>query len=62
MLAALIMGVALAGWLAVGETLPNWLLTAGGMLLGGLVYALVMLGSGVPEVRGLLQALRSRVR
>ena len=56
------MGLALAGWLALGGNLPNWLIAGGGMLLGGLVYGLVMLALGVPEARGLLQALRRRLR
>lgn len=56
------MGLVLAGWLALGGSLPDWLATGGGMLLGGLVYVLVMLALGVPEARGLLQALRRRLR
>jgi putative peptidoglycan lipid II flippase len=59
---ALVMGMALAGWLALGANFPAWLVAGGGMLLGGLVYALIMLGLGVPEARGLLQALRRRIR
>ncbi len=62
LLAALAMGLALASWLALGGNLPNWLVTGGGMLLGGLVYGLVMLALGASEARGLLQALRRRLR
>ena len=62
LLGATAMGLVLAGWLALGGSLPDWLATGGGMLLGGLVYVLVMLALGVPEARGLLQALRRRLR
>ena len=62
LLGALVMGMALAGWLALGANFPAWLVAGGGMLLGGLVYALIMLGLGVPEAWGLLQALRRRIR
>ena len=62
LLAALAMGMALTGWLVLGKNLPDWLSAAGGMLLGSMIYGLVLLALGVPEVRALLQALRRRLR
>jgi len=62
LLAALVMGTALAGWLTLGETLPSWLSAGGGMLLGGGVYGLVVWALGVSEARTLLQAAWRRLR
>jgi putative peptidoglycan lipid II flippase len=62
LLATLVMSLTLTGWLALSRDLPSWLITVGGMLLGGLVYGLGILALRVPEARALLQALWRRVR
>lgn len=62
LLAALVMGTALAGWLALGKTLPPWLSAGGGMLLGGVVYSLMIWALGVSEARALLRAVWRRLR
>ena len=59
---ALAMGLALTGWMALAQDLPAWLITVGGLLLGGLVYGLSMLALGVPETRALINAVQRRLR
>lgn len=45
------MGAALAGWLAFSSGLSAFLRLAGGLVIGGAVYALLMLALRVPEVK-----------
>ena len=59
---ALAMGLALTGWMALAQDLPAWLVTVGGIALGGLVYGLGMLALGVPETRALINAVQRRLR
>jgi putative peptidoglycan lipid II flippase len=61
-LAALAMGLALWAWnnLTVGG--PAWLVALGGALLGVMVYVLMTLALGVPEVRSAWRWLVRRVR
>jgi putative peptidoglycan lipid II flippase len=61
-LATLAMSLALWGWLAVSTGRSVWLVAAGGVLLGGAVYALGVFGLGVTEVQGLLRVIRARAR
>jgi putative peptidoglycan lipid II flippase len=60
-LATLIMSLALLGWLAVLPGRSLWLLAAGGVLLGGGVYALGVLGLGVAEAKSLISIVRARL-
>jgi putative peptidoglycan lipid II flippase len=60
--AALLMGLALWGWLALSAAWPAWLACLGGVAVGGLVYGLAVLGLGVPEGRSVLKALARRVK
>jgi putative peptidoglycan lipid II flippase len=59
--AALLMSLALWGWVTWLAGRSAWLVGGGGVLLGGLVYGLGVLVLGVPEVRGVLRAVRRRV-
>jgi putative peptidoglycan lipid II flippase len=61
-LAAIFMGLALWGWSLVAQGMPAWLVALGGVVCGGLVYALAVLALGVPEVRSLVGWLLRRVR
>jgi putative peptidoglycan lipid II flippase len=57
LLAALAMALALWAWLALAAGLPNVLLAAGGVILGGGVYALGLWLLRVPEVQGMLRGV-----
>jgi putative peptidoglycan lipid II flippase len=61
-LAAIFMGLALWGWSLVAQGMPAWLVALGGVVCGGLVYALAVLALGVPEVRSLSGWLLHRLR
>lgn len=57
-----IMALALAGWLswAAGKTV--WVLGGGGVVIGGVVYAIAIILIGVHEARVLLKSILSRIR
>jgi putative peptidoglycan lipid II flippase len=59
--AALAMGLVLLWWLATAASLPGWVLTFGGILLGGLTYAGAALILKVPEIRLLFSLVRQRL-
>jgi putative peptidoglycan lipid II flippase len=56
-LATAAMTLALALWLSQVGGLSVWLISGGGVVLGGAVYGLVVLALRVPEGRALLQSL-----
>lgn len=58
--AALVMGLAVWGWMALTPDSPAWLIAGGGVALGGLVYGAALLALRVPESRTVLQGLRRR--
>ncbi len=60
-LASLGMGLALLPWLHTAAPHGALAVTGGGVLLGGAVYALLLLALRVPEVGWLLTALRRRL-
>ncbi len=60
-LATLVMSLALWGWLAFLSGHSIWVQAAGGMLLGGVVYALGVLGLGVAEAKSLVRAVAARL-
>ena len=53
-LASAAMGLALWGWLLLLPGRPAWLLALGGIALGGLLYALLLIALGVSEARQVL--------
>ena len=53
--------LALVGWLRAFAAHSAMIKTAGGILLGGLMYGLLLLVLRVPETRGLLQMVRRRL-
>jgi putative peptidoglycan lipid II flippase len=61
-LAVAIMGVALAGWLAISAELRIWVVVLGGVLVGGLVYGAVLFLLRVPELRLALDWLLAKLR
>jgi putative peptidoglycan lipid II flippase len=61
-LAALIMVLALLGWMGLTHARQAWLVGGGGVLVGGLVYTLGVVLMRVPEVQSLLSLIRRRMR
>ncbi len=61
-LATLGMGVVLVGWLWLLEGQPAWLISLGGVGLGGLVFGLLAVVWRTPEARLLSELVRQRVR
>jgi putative peptidoglycan lipid II flippase len=59
--AALLMGVAVWSWLNLTSGQPTWLVGLGGVLIGSLTYALVILLLRVPEMLSLISLLRRRL-
>jgi putative peptidoglycan lipid II flippase len=60
--AALGMGLALLAWRQVMAGQPRWLLTLGGVAVGGLVYALGVVLLKMPEIQAVAQAVGRRVK
>lgn len=61
-LATLLMSLALWGWFAKTGDQPSWLVAAGGVLIGGIIYGASILGLGVHEARQLVKALAFRLK
>jgi putative peptidoglycan lipid II flippase len=61
-LGAAAMVLVLLGWLQLTQEKQAWLIGGGGVLLGGLVYAVVILILKVPEVQSLLNLIRRRLK
>ncbi|MDW8328232.1 MAG: lipid II flippase MurJ, partial [Anaerolineales bacterium] len=61
-LAALGMGAVLAGWLWLLAGKPAWLISLGGVVLGGVTYWLLARNLQVPEARLLPEMVWSRIR
>lgn len=55
------MVLALVGWLRAFAAYPAMIKTAGGILLGGLMYGLLLLVLRVPETRAVIQMVRRRL-
>jgi putative peptidoglycan lipid II flippase len=49
-------------WMAIAGSRPSWLIAAGGIVIGGLVYGVTLTLLGVPETRQLLQAGMTRLK
>lgn len=60
-LAAALMSFSLWGWLAISADQSAWLVALGGLAIGGVVYATVILAAGVPEGRRVVAALRRKI-
>jgi putative peptidoglycan lipid II flippase len=60
--AGLAMTIGVSLWLSCGPENPDWLVTAGGVILGAGIFALAALLLGVPEVRRVWNAFVSRAR
>jgi putative peptidoglycan lipid II flippase len=56
------MSLALWLWLALTEGNSSWLVTVGGILVGGFVYGLILTLLRVPEPRQLIKAALTRLR
>ncbi len=61
LLAVLAMTLALLTWLQVAGGLNAWIISLGGVAIGGTVYGLVILTLKVPEVQGLISFLKKRM-
>jgi len=61
-LAAIAMVLVLWGWLGLTQERQAWLVGAGGILVGGMVYGLMIVLMKVPEVQSLLDFLRRRLQ
>jgi hypothetical protein len=56
------MVLALWGWLQRMEGVSAWIIGLGGVVIGGLVYALVLLLLRVDEIRSLIDMLCRRIK
>jgi putative peptidoglycan lipid II flippase len=61
-LATMVMGLVLWGWLGLTSERQAWLVGVGGVVIGCMVYGLVILGLKVPEAQSVLNLLRHRLR
>jgi len=61
-LSALTMAVALIFWLKVINGFSVWIVTLGGLAIGGLTYGLCVLILKVPEIKALTNAVSNRLR
>jgi putative peptidoglycan lipid II flippase len=59
--ASLVMTVGVALWLSAAATLPFWAITLGGVIIGGALYALIMVLFRVPEMYQLYGAVQHRI-
>jgi len=62
LVAGLVMALALWAWLVFTAGQPTWIVVAGGLLLGGSLYVIVILLLGVDEARYLAKELLQRLR
>ena len=62
LVASLVMVIGVWAWLAYTTGQPTWIVVAGGLLLGGSLYVIVILLLGVDEARSLAKALVQRAR
>ena len=61
-LAAIAMALLLWGWLALTGARQAWLVGGGGVILGGVIYAIIILALKVPEVYSVLDLLKRRLK
>ncbi|MCJ7434412.1 MAG: murein biosynthesis integral membrane protein MurJ [Anaerolineales bacterium] len=61
-LSALTMAVTLVFWLKIVNGYPVWVVTLGGLTIGGLIYGLCVLMLKVPEIKALTNAVNNRLR
>jgi len=61
LISAGLMGGAIWIWASLGENLPNWFYTLGGILIAVLVYSLSLALMGTKEIKGLWQAVQGRL-
>jgi putative peptidoglycan lipid II flippase len=62
LMAALLMGLSIWFWMSLAGGQPAWLVGIGGVLIGGLVYALVIFLLKVPEMKSILGVLKRRIK
>jgi putative peptidoglycan lipid II flippase len=61
-LSVLAMAVALGFWLKAVNQLPVWIVTLGGLSIGGVTYSLCVWALKVPEIKMLTNAVSNRLR
>ncbi|HEX9090210.1 MAG TPA: lipid II flippase MurJ, partial [Anaerolineales bacterium] len=61
-LAAITMALLLWGWLALTDARPAWLIGGGGVILGGIIYAMIIMVLKVPEIHSVLDLLKRRLK
>jgi putative peptidoglycan lipid II flippase len=61
-LSVLAMAVALIFWLKAVNQLPVWIVTLGGLSIGGITYGLCAWALKVPEIKSLTDAVSNRLR
>jgi putative peptidoglycan lipid II flippase len=61
-LASLGMGTGLFFWIQTAGSLPRWIVTLGGIAIGGVIYLAGVLILKVPEIKLLTSAVSSRLR
>ena len=61
LLSAIIMSAVLLGWIQLTHSHSAALVTLGGVVLGGAVYAAVLAALRIPEVRSLFEVVKSRM-
>jgi putative peptidoglycan lipid II flippase len=61
-LSVLAMAVALVFWLKAVNGLPTWVVTPGGLIIGGMIYGLCVWILKVPEIKLLTDTVRNRLK
>jgi putative peptidoglycan lipid II flippase len=61
-LAALGMGAGLGVWIQATGNLAHWIVTLGGVVLGGIIYSLAITVLKVPEIQSAIQFVSRRVK
>lgn len=60
--AALAMALVIVGWLEIASAQATWLVAAGGILIGGLIYLFMIYIMGVPELRTAIAEVGRRIK
>jgi putative peptidoglycan lipid II flippase len=61
-LSALGMAIGLWFWIQATPNMMNWVVTLGGVTLGGMIYGIALIALRVPEVQSVMQFARKKIK